>query len=61
MRVKAIQKGFDGVALREVDDEFDMPDGSGGYEGCWFEPAHKHGRAAQDDNAPTDKAKAGKK
>ena len=35
MRVRAIETGFDNLAIRNPGDEFDMPDGS---EAAWFEP-----------------------
>lgn len=35
MRVVATSQGYDGLAVRSVDEEFDMPDGS---TGSWFKP-----------------------
>lgn len=54
MKVIATKKGFDGKALREPGDVFDMPDGT---KGSWFEPV-KPGKveaakeAPKKDNAP---------
>lgn len=35
MRVVATSQGYDGLAVRSVDEEFDMPNGS---TGTWFKP-----------------------
>lgn len=35
MLVRATERGFDNVKLREVDEEFDMPEGA---TGSWFTP-----------------------
>lgn len=47
MRVIATARGFDNIKTREVDEEFDMPDGA---EGTWFrtldEPAAAPAKAA---------------
>jgi len=48
MRVRAIETGFDNLAIREPGDEFEMPDGS---SAPWFEPVE----------APAPKAKTGGK
>ncbi len=43
MRVRATATGFDNIAVREVGDEFDMPDGS---TAPWFEPVKKVRKSA---------------
>lgn len=35
MRVRAIETGYDNVAIRQPGEEFDMPDGA---SAPWFEP-----------------------
>lgn len=58
MRVIATARGYDGINLREVGEEFDMPDGS---KGSWFTPVEPEekpqptakrgkGKAAADDD-----------
>lgn len=44
MRVRALETGYDNVAVREPGDEFEMPEGSSAH---WFEPV----------NAKTDQAR----
>lgn len=35
VRVRALERGYDNVAVREPGDEFEMPEGA---SGPWFEP-----------------------
>ncbi len=47
MRVIATARGFDNQKLREVDEEFDVKDGT---KGSWFKPVEKQRRGRE---APT--------
>lgn len=44
MRVRALETGFDNLAIREPGDEFEMPDGS---EAHWFEPVESKPQTAK--------------
>jgi hypothetical protein len=51
MKVIATKRGYDGIAIREEGEEFDMPDEA---TGTWFEPVEakaKRGRPAKEDKA----------
>lgn len=39
MRVRAIERGFDNLCIREPGEEFDMPEGT--KPAPWFEPVDK--------------------
>jgi hypothetical protein len=41
MRAIAIERGHDGQQVREVGEEFDLPDHVKPYEGAWFEAVDK--------------------
>jgi hypothetical protein len=49
MKVRATKQGYDGIAVRQPDEEFEMPEG---VKGSWFvpvkaDPPPKARRAAQ--------------
>jgi hypothetical protein len=54
MEVIATKQGFDGVAMREKGDQFEMPDEA---TGSWFKPADDRKKKAFD-KAVADKATA---
>lgn len=44
MKVIATARGFDNVAVREIGDEFDVPEGS---KGSWFKAVGKPGKKSE--------------
>lgn len=48
MKVKANQKGFDGTAIREAGDVFEVPDDTQIDKDSWFQPLSKKEAKAQD-------------
>lgn len=55
MKVIALQRGYDNVAVREEGEEFDMPKGA---KGTWFKPVEqkpaRRGAADADDGKADD-------